>query len=790
MARRIIRDKLVVRFKTGVSLPYAREGLEQALQSLGGERWTTLSASGQVFVRPLFERSGPDRPPGSPPRPEGRPDFSKYYAFYVRPGTISLDEVRKEIKDKWKDLVEEVRKPARVIRPQVMGGYSDQSDQQDYLGSALAAPFGVDARFAWQFPGGDGSGVQLADVEAGWDMTHPGLEGLGFDQTGDDCPDEQDHGTRVVGVVCAPDNAMLTTGIAHALAADPAVKTLHLSSIWNKEMTFLGNEEWTWNVSEAINQAASKLDPGDILLLELAAKKTGWDDGLPIEADKTYAEVIQEVIEAYGVVVIEAAGNEGKDLGDYEDKDDGKGAGVVTFDPNDPGYTDTEAIIVGAAKALYPQGVSGDDSDLPYRIDSASGYNWGSNYGQRVDCYGWGDDVATITNENDNKFTSTFHGTSSAAAVVAGVAACVQSLWVANGLGKLDSAGLRSVLRDTANGTLVHPEDERVLPDLRKIIKNYLAKSPEVYIRDNPEDAGLPHDGSVARSPDVIVRQQAVDDPGAEFGGADQDGVDLSDPVVRGMDHHVYVRVRNRGTTWAADLSVWVYWAKPSTLLTPEQWNPLNPEEDACYAWVPALESGGLAVAGPIVWPAANIPETGHYCFVAWVVEGEGAKPDPTVIESWQGFSAFVRAHPEVAWRNFNVVEMPADDSQIQLAFYAPGAPEKDVEMRLELESDLPDDAKIRLEVPTKWPETIANRGSDFAIEGDVAVLELAGGGGHVLAEGLFPGRSAGEKPSDELGLVVQVPEDRRTAEYEVTVRQFADGTEVGSVTWKLRPAG
>ena len=45
----------------------------------------------------------------------------------------------------------------------------DLSLNQTYLN---AAPTGIDARYAWTFPGGRGDGVKLSDVEYDWVIDH------------------------------------------------------------------------------------------------------------------------------------------------------------------------------------------------------------------------------------------------------------------------------------------------------------------------------------------------------------------------------------------------------------------------------------------------------------------------------------------------------------------------------------------------------------------------------------------------------------------------------------------
>jgi hypothetical protein len=66
------------------------------------------------------------------------------------------------------------------------------------------APGGVDADYAWTQKGGDGDGVNIIDIEGGWNLTHEDLQnrkgGLVF---GTQIASQvfKDHGTAVLGVL-------------------------------------------------------------------------------------------------------------------------------------------------------------------------------------------------------------------------------------------------------------------------------------------------------------------------------------------------------------------------------------------------------------------------------------------------------------------------------------------------------------------------------------------------------------------------------------------------------------
>jgi serine protease len=62
---------------------------------------------------------------------------------------------------------------AEIFPPPFVDPSDDpRSEKQGYLD---AAPTGVDVRYAWGFPGGDGEGVNMVDMEQGWDLEHEDL---------------------------------------------------------------------------------------------------------------------------------------------------------------------------------------------------------------------------------------------------------------------------------------------------------------------------------------------------------------------------------------------------------------------------------------------------------------------------------------------------------------------------------------------------------------------------------------------------------------------------------------
>jgi subtilisin family serine protease len=286
--------------------------------------------------------------------------------------------------------------------------------RQKYLGPA---PAGIDAPFAWRFPGGRGQDVAFADVEGAWNREHEDLPGARLADVGGPHMASrhwQAHGTAVLGEVAAVDNGLGMTGIA------PDVARLVTSSI--RDLT----------IAEAIDRAQAALEPGDVLLIELHAIGPR-QRFIPVEYWTDVFEAVR-IATGRGVVVVAAAGNGGENL------DRRIYRGRLTRAGRDSG-----AILVGAG-APAEQGFT-DRSRLDF-----------SNYGSRVDVQGWGRMVATLDygdlqgcDAHGRKYTGLFSGTSSASPVVAGAAVLVESVYRSERGCVLAPRALRGVLAATGS---------------------------------------------------------------------------------------------------------------------------------------------------------------------------------------------------------------------------------------------------------------------------------------------------------------------------------------------------
>jgi hypothetical protein len=329
----------------------------------------------------------------------------------------------------------------------------DFTARQTYLDPA---PGGIDARYAWTQAGGRGAGVQVIDCEGAWRFTHEDLRinqgGVIRTQTTD--LGWRNHGTAVVGVIGGDVNAIGVTGIAPEAHERGC-------SIFD-----------TGGLPGAIQAAADRLGPGDIILIEVqyGHPTKGYTSVEWWPAD--FAAIRYAVNR--GVIVVEAAGNGNNNLDDPVYNNPLPGFPADWRNPFNRGVRDSGSVLVGAGAP--PPGTHGRDHG-PDR--SRLGF---SNYGSAVDVQGWGREVTTAGYgdlqggaSEDLWYTDQFSGTSSASPVVVGALACVQGVLKAGGRIPLTPARAREILRGSGSpqqDAPGRPATQRIgnRPNLRQLI--------------------------------------------------------------------------------------------------------------------------------------------------------------------------------------------------------------------------------------------------------------------------------------------------------------------------------
>jgi hypothetical protein len=328
---------------------------------------------------------------------------------------------------------------------------------QGYL---VAAPEGIDAAYASTIRGGNGDGqVKWIDIELGWNLKQHWVQIKTLPNSGISHYLYDDHATAVFGVVQMRRNQIGMVGIVpHANG--------HVISQWRPDGSF--------NTADAIMSAINELHYGDILLVEVQVQD-GLGNGKvwPAEVQPAIASTIR-LATALGITVVEPTGNGEQYFGVGNDLDrfvDMKGSEILNTSYKD--FSDSGAIMVAAASSQTPH------KRLAF-----------SNYGKRVDCYAWGENVVTAgsypasAQESRDAFTKNFGGTSAAAAIIAGAAIAIQNYTETNHHFRLSPNQLRSILRDEKFGTpsANGKEKDKIgsMPDLRKIVDHIIKFANEL----------------------------------------------------------------------------------------------------------------------------------------------------------------------------------------------------------------------------------------------------------------------------------------------------------------------
>ncbi|MEC2712670.1 S8 family serine peptidase, partial [Bacillus cereus] len=440
---------IIVKFKADLDLPY-EDGIEKQIQSQTNDKVIKdlLTEYPDVTFTRLFTSVSPEQIQNLEVKAPNHVSTSLLNYYILQNQNSGYEE---EIVDKLKasSLIEDayMKKQEKIMPPEVQSSSvalnpnnNPRFKKQGYL---EAAPYGINAPFAWGIQGGNGNGITFVDMEYGWLLNHEDLLHQNIElMSGRNIDQHVGHGTSVLGIVSSEDNEVGNIGIA------PKAKAKVISQI---------RDNGQYNTADAILSAVNQLEAGDVLLLEAQASFDGYGDKyLPVEVQPDIFDAIRAGTDK-GIVIIEAGANGWNDLDQFKDR---KGKQVLNRNSKD--FKDSGAIMVGAGSSSFPH----------ERM-------WFSNYGSRIDVYGWGENVDTTTAEQSrsavNLYTSSFSGTSSAAPIIAGAATLVQSIAKENLGQPYRPSELRAILSNQSTGTKSkdpYADKIGVLPDLKSILVN------------------------------------------------------------------------------------------------------------------------------------------------------------------------------------------------------------------------------------------------------------------------------------------------------------------------------
>jgi subtilisin family serine protease len=142
----------------------------------------------------------------------------------------------------------------------------------------------------------DGTGVGVAILDTGIDLTHQDLTGSvnAFTAFGSSCQDDAGHGTHVAGIVGAHDNGIDVVGVAPA-ARLFCVKVLDQSGN-GSDATVMAGLDWVLSTHASVSPA--------IRVINMSLGRPGTVDDNPALRDLVAA------LDAAGVLVVVSAGND------------------------------------------------------------------------------------------------------------------------------------------------------------------------------------------------------------------------------------------------------------------------------------------------------------------------------------------------------------------------------------------------------------------------------------------------------------------------------------------------
>jgi hypothetical protein len=399
------------------------------------------------------------------------PDLSLYYR--VEAPEERLDELAEALREQETVVGAYVKPPTELpdrlndmapAAEEAPPATPDFTARQAYLDPP---PAGINARFAWTRPGGNGTNVRIIDIEGAWRFTHEDLihnQGgvVGGVESGD--IRWRNHGTAVIGEFGGDRNALGVTGIC----PDAMVSAVSI---------FGG-----MGSAPAIRHAANRLRAGDIILIELhrPGPRRNFevrDDQLGYIAIEWWPDDFDAIrfATSRGIIVVEAAGNGAENLDDALYNAPAPGFPAGWTNPFNRANRDSGAVVVGAGAP--PPGTHGRDHGPDRsRLDF-------SNFGAIVDAQGWGREVTTCAygdlqggvNE-DLWYTDRFSGTSSASPIVVGALGCVQGMLMARNRPLFTPARARQCLRSTGTAQQDAPGRPRTQrignrPDIRALFE-------------------------------------------------------------------------------------------------------------------------------------------------------------------------------------------------------------------------------------------------------------------------------------------------------------------------------
>lgn len=368
--------------------------------------------------------------------------FKSNFARVFLKSSADAHEVAKRLKRHnavWDAYVAPIPEPPIYFQPPDIAGGGGPFNLEPTQGYLYSAPDGVGACDVWDQAGAKGQGVTICDIEGGWNLAHQdlptGIKVLGGTSLTD--PAWFNHGTAVLGEMISLASGVGTVGIAHG-----AKEAVHGAFI-----------DGAFNAAKAIDNAGSKLNAGDVILIELHTElHAGTEDYVAMQYFSEVFTAIQAAVNK-GIVVVEAAGNGNQnfDAAKYNDTGLQKDCGAIMVGAGVPPSNRVDFNGFGGGFPSYAS------------LGAPRSRIFFSNYGKMVNVQGWGWHVSTTgygdaagTTPNEH-YTFRFSGTSSASPIVTASVASLQGAAIAKRGAPLTPAQVRKILMDTGTPQAASP---------------------------------------------------------------------------------------------------------------------------------------------------------------------------------------------------------------------------------------------------------------------------------------------------------------------------------------------
>jgi len=304
---------------------------------------------------------------------------------------------------------------------------------------------------------------------------------------------------------------------------------------------------------------------------------------------------------------------------------------------------------------------------------------------------------------------------------------------------------------------------------------NYLqANQFNPYIRDSVEDNGT--EPVVAErlytSPDIIVRNEQVDDPQEELGQTVKHNYDLCDQVEDGQDNYVYLRVQNRGAL-TGNCTATLYFTDPGMFANPASWTKIVDQLP-----IQNLLPGEFRVVGPIIWPDAQIPSSGHYCLISILDSPGDPAPDLTAIHSSGDFVNMVRDRNNVAWKNISVEDViPGGSSSWSFYMEGPQGTGHQADLQINL-NNFPAIATVLVKVVRRLADTATLDHMTVADQSQIYTTL-----NHLGGVGALESMDFKSNEKTKVTIYYSVPAGVPAGAYSIVASLLIDGNNVGNYT-------